>query len=85
MPPIGISPRSVPHKPVPRGIATSGPAILSYGFRPFFFCAGTYAALAMVLWIGAYTFVYGIFLVLLGFRLRRHRHQGRRSAVRGSA
>ncbi|MGN6159875.1 MAG: NnrS family protein [Devosia sp.] len=53
MPPIGISPRSVPHKPVPRGIATSGPAILSYGFRPFSFCAGTYAALAMVLWIGA--------------------------------
>jgi uncharacterized protein involved in response to NO len=43
----------LPHKPVPRGIATSGPAILSYGFRPFFLSAGIYAMLAMVLWIGA--------------------------------
>jgi uncharacterized protein involved in response to NO len=40
-------------KPVPRGIATSGPAILSYGFRPFFLSAGAYAVIAMVLWIGA--------------------------------
>ncbi len=28
-----------------------GPAILSYGFRPFFLFAGLWAALAMVLWI----------------------------------
>jgi len=28
-------------------------------------------ALAMVIWIGAYAFVYGVFLVLLGLRLRR--------------
>jgi uncharacterized protein involved in response to NO len=38
---------------VPRGIATSGPAILSYGFRPFFLLAGLYAVIAMLLWIGA--------------------------------
>jgi uncharacterized protein involved in response to NO len=38
---------------VPRGIATSGPAILSYGFRPFFLLAGLYAIIAMFLWIGA--------------------------------
>jgi uncharacterized protein involved in response to NO len=28
-----------------------GPAILTYGFRPFFFGAATWAALAMVLWV----------------------------------
>lgn len=28
-----------------------GPAILSFGFRPFFLLAGTWAALAMVLWV----------------------------------
>ena len=42
-------------------------------------------ALAMVLWIGAYAFIYGVFLVLLGLRLRRHRRQGQGSAVRGDA
>ncbi len=42
-------------KPVPRGIARSGPAVLSYGFRPFFLSAGGFALLAMVLWIGALT------------------------------
>lgn len=40
-------------KPVPRGIARSGPAILSYGFRPFFLLAGIFAVLAMSAWIGA--------------------------------
>jgi len=29
----------------------SGPAIFSYGFRPFFFAAGVWAALAIVLWL----------------------------------
>ena len=31
--------------------AWSGPAILIYGFRPFFFSAGVWAALAMALWV----------------------------------
>lgn len=31
--------------------AWTGPAILSYGFRPFFFIAAVWAALAMVLWV----------------------------------
>ena len=31
--------------------AWRGPAILTYGFRPFFFGAGVWAALAMVLWV----------------------------------
>jgi uncharacterized protein involved in response to NO len=31
--------------------AWSGPAILTYGFRPFFFGAAVWAALAMVLWV----------------------------------
>lgn len=47
------APRKSPHKPVPRGIARSGPALLSYGFRPFFLFAGIYALVAMGLWIGA--------------------------------
>lgn len=38
-------------KPVPRGLAHSGPVLLSYGFRPFFLAAGVWAVLAMVLWI----------------------------------
>lgn len=42
-----------PHKPVPRGIARSGPALLSYGFRPFFLGAGVFAFAAMSMWIGA--------------------------------
>ena len=40
-------------KPVPRGIASSGPAVLSYGFRPFFLGAGLFAVVAMASWIGA--------------------------------
>ena len=40
-------------KPVPRGIASGGPAVLSYGFRPFFLGAGLFAVVAMALWIGA--------------------------------
>jgi uncharacterized protein involved in response to NO len=40
-------------KPIPRGIATNGPPLLSYGFRPFFLLAGMLALVAMVGWIGA--------------------------------
>lgn len=50
---LDSAPRATPHRPVPRGIARSGPAVLSYGFRPFFLLAGLHALLAMVLWIGA--------------------------------
>lgn len=46
---------AVTRKPVPRGIAHTGPAILSYGFRPFFLSAGAFALFAIVLWIGALT------------------------------
>ncbi len=42
-------------KPIPRGIAANGPAILSYGFRPFFLLAALFAASAMTLWIVAIT------------------------------
>jgi uncharacterized protein involved in response to NO len=45
--------RAKPHTPVPRGIARSGPAILSYGFRPFFLLAGLDAVVAMRAWLGA--------------------------------
>lgn len=40
-------------KPVPRGVLSTGPAILSYGFRPFFLLAATFALLDMILWLGA--------------------------------
>lgn len=42
-------------KPVPRGIAATGPVIFSYGFRPFFLAAAIWAVLAMTLWLGALT------------------------------
>ena len=42
-------------KPIARGIAAGGPAILSYGFRPFFLLAALFAAPAMTLWIVALT------------------------------
>jgi len=49
-------PLSPPRRtPVPRGLATDGPAILSYGFRPFFLGAASFALIAMILWIGALT------------------------------
>lgn len=38
-------------QPVPRGLARTGPVILSYGFRPFFLAATVWGALAMALWI----------------------------------
>ena len=40
-------------RPVPRGLAENGPAILAYGFRPFFLAAGLFAVFAMSVWIGA--------------------------------
>lgn len=38
---------------IPRGVASEGIPLLSYGFRPFFLAAGIFAPLAMVLWLGA--------------------------------
>ena len=49
------TPPATRRQPVPRGLAADGPAILSYGFRPFFLGAGGFAVLAMTLWIGALT------------------------------
>lgn len=40
---------------IPRGLSRTGPAILSYGFRPFFLLAGCWAVLAMTLWVVALT------------------------------
>lgn len=48
-----VPPRRVP---VPRGLARSGPVLLSYGFRPFFLAAGLYALLAMALWVASLSF-----------------------------
>lgn len=37
--------------PIPRLKAHAGPAILSYGFRPFFLLAALYAAVAIAIWL----------------------------------
>src|SRR5690606_31479021 len=55
-----MSTEALPNQPtrrggVPRGIARTGPAILAYGFRPFFLAAGLFAIAVMALWIGALT------------------------------
>src|SRR6188768_2360618 len=38
---------------IPRGLRRTGPALLSYGFRPFFLGAGVWAVASMALWIAA--------------------------------
>lgn len=38
---------------IPRGIATTGPVLFSYGFRPFFLGASLWAIFAMAAWIAA--------------------------------
>ena len=40
--------------PIPRLKAYSGPAFLSYGFRPFFFLGAVQAALAIAFWVPLY-------------------------------
>ena len=50
---FGIHASQTVRRPVPRGIANSGPPLLSYGFRPFFLLAGVAACFDMIVWIGA--------------------------------
>jgi len=50
---FGIHASQTVRRPVPRGIANSGPPVLSYGFRPFFLLAGVAACFDMIVWIGA--------------------------------
>jgi len=40
---------------VERRRAYAGPALLAYGFRPFFFAAGLWAALGILFWLPLYT------------------------------
>ncbi len=37
--------------PIPRLRAYAGPALLSYGFRPFFLMAALYAGAAILVWL----------------------------------
>lgn len=49
--PKPIPPRS--QGGMPRGLATEGPVLFSYGFRPFFLGAAIWAVVAMALWIAS--------------------------------
>lgn len=40
--------------PLPRLLVYSGPAILSYGFRPFFLLGALYSGLSVLLWLPAF-------------------------------
>ncbi|MEO1169521.1 MAG: NnrS family protein [Pseudomonadota bacterium] len=51
--------------------AYRGPAFLSHGFRPFFFLGACYAALAIPLWLAAFTHGYSIG----GDAMRWHIHE----------
>ena len=53
MPARPVSGRSI--DPIPRYRAYQGPAVLSAGFRPFFLAAAIWAAVAVPLWLGAYS------------------------------
>jgi len=57
---FGIPAPASVRRPVPRGIARSGPPILSYGFRPFFLLAGIVACLDMIVWIGGLSGYWGV-------------------------
>jgi uncharacterized membrane protein HdeD (DUF308 family) len=48
--------------------------VVSLLFGLFILFAPGAGALAIVLWIGAYALVFGVFLMVLAFRLRGHRH-----------
>ena len=49
--------------------------ILSFAFGILILFAPSVGALAIVLWIGAYAFFFGVFLLALAFRLRGHQPQ----------
>ncbi|WP_376738674.1 NnrS family protein [Rhodopseudomonas sp. B29] len=51
---VETSPQAATRKPVPRYHTRTGPAFLSAGFRPFFFCGAVFAALAVLLWLPVY-------------------------------
>lgn len=52
---------------IPRLRSYGGPALLSYGFRPFFFFGAVYAALAVAIWL---PFLHGILVVPTAFSPR---------------
>ncbi|HHY01686.1 MAG TPA: short-chain dehydrogenase, partial [Paracoccus sp.] len=48
-------PKPPPRRPggIPRGLDHDGPALFSYGFRPFFLGGAIWAVLSMALWVAA--------------------------------
>jgi len=55
-------------------LALSGVASVVFG--ALLIIAPVAGALAVTLWIGAYAFVFGVLMIALGVRLRRHRQAG---------
>lgn len=43
-----------PTKGIPQYRPYTGPALFAHGFRPFFFGAGCWAVLAMLVWLPTY-------------------------------
>lgn len=50
---------------VPRPKSYEGPAILSYGFRPFFLLGSLYAGLSILMWVPAYAGMFEIRTIFL--------------------
>ena len=55
------------HTPVPRLRSYQGPAVLSYGFRPFFLLGAIYAGLAILVWLPVFL---GELMLTTAFALR---------------
>jgi uncharacterized protein involved in response to NO len=55
-----------------RGRRSSGPAILHYGFRPFFLFAALYASLALPVWLAAYAWGFSLYGPFAGSAWHAH-------------
>ena len=57
--------------PIPRLKPYDGPALFSYGFRPFFLFGALYAGLAMLAWLPVFTGELALATAFVAARLAR--------------